>query len=161
MGTVKQDEILDRRKEVWDRRVKGETVREIAFALGAGVGTIQSDLDAVRKELDEGCRYRAEIERSVGAGRLDKVARNLLASVDVITDPAELSTVANALARIEERRAKLLGLDSATKTELTGAEGGPLQIDARNDLLRKLSSLAAGEDTEKQAAVDTDAADPG
>ena len=159
MTTAKHDEILDRRDNVWERRVKGETVREIAAAIKVSVGTVQSDLDAVRSELDENNKTRAEIERAVGASRLDKAARMLLSSVDATVDPGELSTLSNALARIEERRAKLLGLDAATKTELTGAEGGPLQIDARDALLHKLAGLAAGEATEEQASGDTDAAE--
>lgn len=150
--TVHDDQVLDRRSDVWERRVRGETVREIAKELGIGVGTVHADLEAVRAELDENSRCRAEIERSVGAGRLDKVSRKLMATVDLVDDPGELSTIANALARIEERRSKLLGLDAASKTELTGAEGGPLKVeDARNALLSKLSGLAASEPTEGEA----------
>jgi len=164
-NTAKADEILDRRDHVWELRVDGNTVREIAARLKVSVGTIHSDLAAVRAELDENNKYRAEAERAVGASRLDRVAKALLGAIAVAPvdkegnlDASALATVANAVARVEERRAKLLGLDAATKTELTGAEGGPLKVDARDLLLAKLSALTAGEATEGQAPADTDAA---
>jgi DNA-binding CsgD family transcriptional regulator len=161
MTTAKHDEILDRRDDVWERRVKGDTVREIAAALSISVGTVQSDLDAVRAELDENNKTRAEIERAVGASRLDAAAKRLLQILDADVPIGEATTeqlidmasaipaAINALARIEERRAKLLGLDAASKTELTGANGGPVQVeDAKRALLVKLSGLAAGGSTE-------------
>lgn len=154
-SSVKTDEILGRRDEVWELRVNGDTVREIAAKLKVSVGTVHNDLSAVRAELDENNKYRAEAERAVGASRLDKVAKALLAAIaapsfdkDGNLDAGALATVANAVARVEERRAKLLGLDAATKTELTGAEGGPLKVDARDHLLAKLSALATGEPSE-------------
>jgi DNA-binding CsgD family transcriptional regulator len=168
-----EDAILKRRDDVWKRRVKGDTIREIAKELGVSVGTVQSDLNAVRLELDHDNKVRAEIERSVGAGRLDAAAKKLLAIINIKdselagAEPEQLISLAtaipaaiNALARIEERRAKLLGLDAPTKTEVSGADGGPLQVaDARNALLAKLSSLAAGESASGEAAEDTDTAE--
>lgn len=153
--------------------MKGETVREIAKELGVSVGTVQSDLNAVRLELDHDNKVRAEIERSIGAGRLDAAAKKLLSILDLSgseidgASPDQLVSMAtaipaaiNALARIEERRAKLLGLDAPAKSEITGADGGPLQVtDARNALLSKLTSLAAGETAEGETAEDTDSAE--
>jgi hypothetical protein len=149
--SAKQDEILDRQSKVWSMRVDGMTVREIAAELDCGVATVQRALDAVRAELDESTKFHAETDRAIAAERLDKVARKLIAGIDLVDVP-ELPSLANAIARIEERKAKLLGLDAASKTELTGAEGGPLQVDARNDLLRKLSSLAARDNTEGETS---------
>jgi predicted transcriptional regulator len=160
ISTAKHDEILDRRAKVWEMRVGGMTVREIATDLGVGVATIQRDLDAVREELDESTKFHAETDRAIAAARLDKVARKLIAGIEMVDVP-DLPSVANALAKIEDRRAKLLGLDAATKTELTGADGGPLKVDARDSLLRKLSSLAACEDTESEASSDNSATDAG
>lgn len=163
---IKDDEILNRRNKVWEMRVNGYTVREIAAAVGMSVGCIHKDIAAVRAELDHENKYRAEAERAIGASRLDKVARALLTVVAAVpfdkdgnVDAGALATVANAVARVEERRAKLLGLDAATKTELTGADGGPLKIDARNALLDKLSRLATGDAPEGQASDDTPATD--
>lgn len=158
--SAKDDAILARRKDVWSRRVRGETVREIAEELGVGVATVHRDLEAVRAELDDCTKRGAEIERAIGANRLDGVARKLMAAVDQCAEASEFSTLANAIARIEERRAKLLGLDAATKTELTGADGGPVKVeDAKNALLAKLSSLAASETTEGEASGSDSAAE--
>lgn len=150
-GSAKQDEILDRQAKVWTLRVDGMTVREIAVELGIGVGTVHRCLDTVREELDESTRFHAETDRAIAAARLDRVARKLISGIDLVDVP-DLPSLANAIARIEERKARLLGLDAASKTELTGAEGGPLQVDARDDLLRKLSSLAARDNTEGETS---------
>jgi DNA-binding CsgD family transcriptional regulator len=165
---TKDDEILSRRDKVWQMRVDGHTVREIADAIKMSVGTVHGDLNAVRAELDENNKFRAEAERAIGASRLDKVAKSLLNVIantpfdkDGNIDGGTIATVANAIARVEERRAKLLGLDAATKTELTGAEGGPLKIDARDALLHKLASLATGADTEGPTTSDTGPTDAG
>lgn len=166
--SAKNDEILERRNQVWQLRVDGNTVREIATQLKVSVGTVHNDLTAVRAELDENNKFRAEAERAIGASRLDKVTKALLNSIantpfdkDGNIDGSAIATVANAIARVEERRSKLLGLDAATKTELTGAEGGPLKIDARDALLNKLASLATSSDTEGQAASDTGTTESG
>lgn len=37
---------------------------------------------------------------------------------------------AHARVRIEEREAKLLGLDAPTKSEVSGSQGGPITIEA-------------------------------
>lgn len=111
-----QDKILARRKDVWEQRLAGFTVREISAALKIGVATVHRDLEAVRLELDDRVMQLSEVERAIGAGRLDRAARSLMSTIELIEDPGQLSTVANALARIEERRSKLLGLDKPYET---------------------------------------------
>lgn len=162
--SAKDDEIRDRRARVWSMRVEGMTVREIAEQLrkekhACGVATIQRDLDAIREELDNSTKFHAETDRVIASERLDKVARKLIAAVEVV-DETTLSSLAGAIVRVEERRAKLLGLDAATKTELTGANGGPLEVDARDTLLRKLAGLAACETSEIEASADSGATEP-
>ena len=151
---VKTDEILDRRAKVWELRVNGGTVREIAAELGFSVGTIQNDLHAVREELDDLNSCRAETERAIGASRLDKVAKALLKTVDSIgydadgnPDASALATTANAIARIEERRAKLLGLDRPYETIIHQTEASPEE--ARRLMAEKFGRTAK-QDTEPQ-----------
>jgi predicted nucleic acid-binding Zn-ribbon protein len=122
--TAKKDEIADRRGDVWNRRVLGETVREIAASVGKSVGTVMSDLNAVRQELEDMTMQAAETERAIGAARLDKVGRALLATVDM-AELDQLPALSNAIARIEERRAKLLGLDKPFETVIHQTEATP------------------------------------
>lgn len=153
--SAKQDEILDRQGKVWAMRVDGMTVREIAAELDCGVATVQRALDAVRDELESLNSCRAETERAIGASRLDKVARALLKAADSIgydddgnPDSGALSTVANAIARIEERRSKLLGLDKPYETIIHQSEASPEE--ARRLMAEKFGRTAKRQDDENQ-----------
>lgn len=46
----------------------------------------------------------------------------------LIRDTGPVLAAIDRLLKIEERRAKLLGLDAPKKTELTGADGGPVEF---------------------------------
>lgn len=56
-------------------------------------------------------------------------------------------TAIDSMLRIMDRRAKLLGLDAPSKnqTELTGPDGGPLQIEdnAKDELIARIDRLIA------------------
>ena len=65
--------------------------------------------------------------------------------VGVIDDGPTLNAIATLL-RVAERRAKLLGLDQPSRTELSGPDGGPIQIaaaaqEAREHLAAKLQAI--------------------
>ncbi|MEW1719761.1 hypothetical protein [Streptomyces sp. NPDC093109] len=75
--------------------------------------------------------------RSVEAERLDRLF--FVAYRKAVRD-GELPAIDRAL-RIMERRARLLGLDRPAKTEITGAAGGPLQVEAVD--LAELEALIA------------------
>lgn len=164
--SAKKDEILERRSEVWDLRVKGRTVREISAMLGVSVGTVQSDLDAVRKELDADNSVRAEIERAVGASRLDAAALKLLsiinaepdietAGIEALASMANaIPSAINALARIEERRAKLLGLDRPYETVVHTTTASPEE--ARRLMAEKFGRTAR----QSTDSTDTDQDEP-
>lgn len=51
-------------------------------------------------------------------------------------------TGAKALTLLLEREAALLGLDAPKRQELTGANGAPIEIDARQVLLAQLTAVA-------------------
>jgi len=145
INTPKRDEILDRRAKVWSERVDGKTVRELAEEFGVSVGTIQGDLDAIREELNENTRYSAEVDRTIAAARLDKVARKLIAGAELVDVP-DLPAISNALARIEERRARLLGLDKPFETIVHQTEASPEE--ARRLMAESFGRTARQETTE-------------
>lgn len=119
------DRIAFRRTEVARLRSEDKTIREIARELKVSVGLIHSDLAAVRQEAAKARLFDADHERHVAVARLDGALEVLYEVLDAeVYDDAgnqdhELRLKAlDRLTRLEERRAKLLGLDMPTKTEV-------------------------------------------
>jgi hypothetical protein len=124
--------IEERRSRAWTLRLKGKSVRQIAAALGVGVATAHSDLKTVLERTKADNDQAAEDHRSVSIARLDRALDTIedaLEAVDVRTDDNgdiiergvdhELRLKAlDRLLKLEERRAKLLGLDAPVKTEV-------------------------------------------
>lgn len=159
--------IEDRRSKAWLLRVKGKTVRQIATELGVSVGTAHSDLAAVMERTRSESDDRAETHRALSLARLDRaldtIEEALRAQVPA-KDPENpdsasadhdmrLKAIAGLL-KLEERRAKLLGLDAPTKQEVSGPEGAPIPVDARSSLLDRLAGLVAGENAPGPAGSD-------
>lgn len=98
--------------KVWDLRKAGKSYREIGKALGISRMTVCTRLNKAYRELKELNLKAAEDHRDMELARLDRVVAALevkLARNDV--------NAAQAMVRVVERRAKLLGLDAPTKTE--------------------------------------------
>jgi|SRR6478735_3776035 len=137
--------IEDRRSKAWLLRVKGKTVRQIATELGVSVGTAHSDLAAVMERTKEENDDRAETHRALSLARLDRaldtIEEALLAQAPLpegdgaadgesLRPDHELRLKAiDRLMKIEERRAKLLGLDAPTKVDASVTTVGLDEID--------------------------------
>jgi hypothetical protein len=68
-------------------------------------------------------------------------------------------TIDTAL-RIEERRARLLGMDAPSRAEVSGPDGRAIEIDdARGQLAEALARLAPPDESEPGSAGDIDAAE--
>ena len=162
LNAADQDALNARRAEEWKLRVKGYTVRDIAEKFGLGVATVHADLESVRVEMTDSTREAAIKYREVELARLDswiKIGTDKLESLD--PESESMAALLNSLKGLSERRAKLLGLDSAIKTELSGPQGGPVQVeDARALLLAKLAGLTAGESPEGETQASADATKP-
>lgn len=109
-------------------RRRGKSYPKIAEALGVSVGTAHRDVTIELARLAKECSEEAEAIRQIELERLDD-------ALDAISDRIEQGddrAVATML-RIQERRAKLLGLDSPDRqqVEVTG-------IDPRELLAQKL-----------------------
>jgi hypothetical protein len=85
--------------------------------------TVLDDLAAVRAQM------AANTQRDAAEWIAEQLA-DLDALHDALWPLKEDPRNAAQLIRIAERKAKLLGLDKPARTELTGANGAPLQIDA-------------------------------
>jgi DNA-binding CsgD family transcriptional regulator len=133
--------IEDRRSKAWELRLKGKSTRQIALALEVSVGTAHSDLAAVMERTKEENDDRAETHRALSLARLDRaldtieaaLGANSLGEDDAAEDLGadhELRLKAlDRLLKIEERRAKLLGLDAPTKVDANVTTVGLDEID--------------------------------
>ena len=135
-----------RRKQVAANLLAGLTYREMAEAFGVSLGTIKNDVDYVmahwqREQVTAATDYVTLQER-----RLDRALNAIWERVLAGDDKA-----ITALLKIEERRAKLRGLDQPEKVEHSGSveqrrpdplEG--LDADARSKLIDNLIRARAG-----------------
>lgn len=126
MATADEDRISKRQEQVITLRVGGATVRAIAKQLGISVGLAHSDLATVMQETVDKTKAQADIERGVSLERIEKaiaLCMNLIDSGD--------ASATDKLTRLEDRRAKLLGLDAPTKVEAQVAAVTLDELDAR------------------------------
>jgi len=105
--------VADEQAAVLDLRRKGYTIRQIATQLGLAKSTVQNRLDAAIAELVEPA---AREVRLLELERLDAWQARLENQLDTGDDPAKVVPVA---LRVQERRAKLLGLDAPERAEVT------------------------------------------
>lgn len=127
-------------------RQEGRTIQGIADALGISKSTVHKHLmralDEIREENRELSRHHLGLELE----RCDMLQRSLAAKVkkgDVRATEATL--------KVMERRAKLLGLDSAQKLEHAGPDRGPIRLDAAS-ILDGLARLAGDGPADADAA---------
>jgi len=104
-----------RRKQVAANLLAGLTYREMAEALGVALGTIKNDVDYVmahwqHEQVEAATDYVTLQER-----RLDRALNAIWGRVLNGDDKA-----ITAMLKIEERRAKLRGLDQPDKLEHSG-----------------------------------------
>lgn len=103
---VKRDEIAQRRQIVANLRLSHLTQAEIAERLGVSVGTISSDMAAIRDEWAD--RRRSSYDEWVAEeiAKLDRLERTFM--------PQAIQGVreaADKVLQIMDRRARMLGLD--------------------------------------------------
>lgn len=144
--------IETRRAEAMRLRIRGKNYREIAAETGVSVRQAWLDVKAVLERTKNDADEKAEDARALDLDRLDRA----LDTVEQIleggsftegTDPDELKLKAlDRLVKIQEQRAKLLGLYAPQKTELSGPNGGPIAVDARTELLERIAGRARAQD---------------
>ena len=137
--------IAERRVRALQYRLAGASYRKIAKELQVSVETAWSDVQAELRALREIAVHDAEELRELEMQRLDEWTLNLTPKARD-GDPRAIGT----LVRIQERRAKLTGLDAPDKVEHTGKDGAPIAVQhAAIDLLKFAteSELAAIDET--------------
>ena len=129
--TLARIQLADARKrDALELRLKGHDYVSIGTALGI---TAEGARVAVRRAMAEIRTEAAEtaIEvREQEAARLDRMLLRLETLLEQSADDVTAAlAIQDRMLRVQDRRAKLLGLD-LQRVELTGANGGPIEIAA-------------------------------
>lgn len=130
------DRIAARKAEAIRLRVRGKTIREIATELGISVGQAHKDLRAAMSETAREAEENVVEQRGLELNRLERaleVVENVLTNSVGAEEGDELSLKAlDRLVKIQEQRAKLLGLYAPEKKDVTArvAAVGLDEIDA-------------------------------
>ena len=119
--------ILQRQLQALDLRKAGFTFREIADKLDMSLGQAHKYVHDELKNLAAQALDSADELRQMELERLDMLIKGL-EPMAAVGKPDAVS----AYLRVMERRAKLLGLDAPVRQEVTGADGGALEIIIRH-----------------------------
>jgi hypothetical protein len=124
---AERGKILERQLQALELRKAGFTYRAIGDKLGVDHTTVYKDIQHELQRLAEQQRDSADELRQLELERLDMLLKGLepMASVG---NPGAV----NSYLKVMERRAKLLGLDAPVRQEVTGADGGALEIVIRH-----------------------------
>lgn len=123
MTTADEDRIAARRAEAIKLRVRGKTIREIAEALSIGVATAHDDVRTAMTEIAKEAEDNVLAQRGTELARLERaleVVESVLTSApnqDDGGDELQLKAL-DRLVKIQDQRAKLLGLYAPTKSEV-------------------------------------------
>jgi hypothetical protein len=128
--------IEQRRAKVVKLRVAGWSIRDIAAHLNVSVGLVHGDLSEVLVRTREQANESVKVERELSIERLETAIKKIWDQVE----GGDLDAV-DRLVRLEQRLAKLQGLDAPTKQELSGPDGAPIEVTTKTTLERKLDEL--------------------
>jgi DNA-binding CsgD family transcriptional regulator len=143
--------IVLRRRKALDLKAKGASYVQIGEALGVSNKTAYYDVQHAAAELDAETKILATRYIDIELQTLDLAQRNLVPVVQGTEKGIKASdraAAANAIVRIGERRAKLLGLDAPDRHELSGRDGGPIVTETTTtmtdeELLRRVEAMRA------------------
>ena len=125
---------IDRQRQALELRRAGVSYRQIADHLGyAGPSGAHR---AVASALKETLQEPADALRDLEAQRLDALQRALWPAASAGDVPA-----VRAMLSVMERRAKLLGLDSPQRNELSGPNGTPFVPVTPEDMAARFEQL--------------------
>lgn len=128
-----------RREKAAQLKLAGWTDREIAAHLGVSLGTANTDINAVLERLQESAEDAIARQRRLALARLEKSIKGIWPGIEA----GDLATV-DTLVKVEQRRARLLGLDAPTKVE---SEVTNLTLDDLDQLKRSAKANECSPET--------------
>ncbi len=141
------------------RIARGQTHQEIADALAKercyslSRAMISQDVAKLREQWQHEASDSFHMKQILALRRLDEVEREAwdgwaIGKLSRTPNPAFLRTVLD----VSERRSRLLGLDAAIRTEVTGANGGPLQVASSVELSDEAMTVILKRHAAREAA---------
>jgi hypothetical protein len=126
----KGQEVLaeERRTEAVKLRIAGHSYRHIAKQLGISLAQAHKDVQTVLKRTRDEADEVADEARDIDLARIDQGLKTVLEFLESAKDDELKLKAIDRLVRLQERRAKLLGLDAPAKGELSGPSGGPIPV---------------------------------
>lgn len=132
-------QFAEQRAAVYEYRLRGLTVREIAESTGTPRSTVHRWI----RELTEARMQESQSELlAVELDRLDRYLAKLEQRLEM--HPGRTETILPLLLKLSERRAKLLGLDAALKVDATVTETTQADIELA-ELIRNAQLRATQE----------------
>lgn len=120
---AKQNAIVAERnvihEKIIDFRMKGYSYYKIADAVGCSVATACNVVNRYLEKLSQECLDKADALRQLEAARLD--AMQILVEKFIEDHPSRAMEGIDRAIKIQDRRAKLLGLDMPVKLSMTAS----------------------------------------
>ena len=154
-----REQKIELQRRAWEMRLRGLTQQSIADELQVSVGYVNGLLKKAREEMVEQNRIDAGTATGEQVGRLDR----MIAALTPAAEAGDVKAV-SALLAVEDRRAKLLGLDAATRKAVDLTSGGaPLAYQVTIPVVQRIEPFVAagltsadGEEAPAGAAEDDD-----
>lgn len=142
---------LETQITIMDLRKKGFTYDQIAHRVGKDRAVVVRSVFRTLEEMVKMHRERANSLRELEGGRMEEVIK---IAMKVLQDSGDMRA-AEVVIKASARRAALYGLDTPTRTEVTGKNGSPIQITNWSQIM-----IAAMEAEKTATAHDKYEADP-
>jgi predicted transcriptional regulator len=134
-----REQKIDLQRRAWELRLRGMTQHDIATELQVSQPFVCTLLKKAREELVEQNRLDAATATGEQVGRLDR----MIAALTPAADAGDVKAV-QALLAVEDRRAKLLGLDAATRKAVDLTTGGaPLAYNVQIPVVQRIEGVTA------------------
>ena len=132
-----KDQKIEMQRKAWEMRLRGVPQFQIAAELQISEGFVSGLLKKAREELVEQNRLDAATATGEQVGRLDR----MIAALSAAAEAGDVKAV-QALLAVEDRRAKLLGLDAATRKAVDLTTGGaPLAYHVQIPVVQRIEGV--------------------
>lgn len=136
--TANRSSRAERRRQVASMHLARVAQREIARRLSISESAVSKDLKAIRGEWAKEARDNVGTATLRELATLDADEARFRAKMAASKDEEQQVRLYSLILKIMERRARLLGLDAPLKAQVSGPDGGPIEVQVNHDHLFKL-----------------------
>ena len=134
-----REQRIEFRRRAWELRIAGLTQQQIGAKLGLSQSIVSRMLARAREDATAATHEVATIATAEQIARLDRM---LVALWEKVRNGNERAV--DTVLRIEERRAKLLGLDAAVRKEVDITSAGKaVRFDVRIPVVDRIGEIVA------------------